>query len=152
MKREPKMHFGGGLRTPTTEWAPGWPCCCDGSAAIRANKQGRTTFNAGDVTCYRCLEQIDRAIGGPIKCPRECSECVHPKDPRAGFFDLHHFSDNVRTIDDDPDHPAVTTLGLTAWFVCKHCDAWAADVYAHVNVNEQVGAGPAAAARKGLAR
>lgn len=128
-RADPKIHFSGAIRTPTMEMSGGYPVCCSGAPAIRAAKLGRTTEDVAKVTCFRCMDVIDNAIGGPVTCPRECSECG-PKHPRAGFIELHHFSDIVETIDDDPDHPAVTLFGRDAWYRCKHCSAWALDEYA----------------------
>lgn len=53
--------------------------------------------------------------GGPETCPRPCDEC-------AGGG--HHFADPmIEFAESEPDHEAAK-LGIAAWYVCKHCDAW----------------------------
>ena len=129
-KREPRIHFSGPVRTPTMEATGGYPACCSGGPAIRARKLGRVTEDVEEVTCFRCMDVLDKVIGGPFTCPRECSECG-PKSQSAGFIELHHFADIVETVDDDPDHPAAVVYGRDAWYRCKHCSAWALDETEH---------------------
>lgn len=57
-------HFLGGVRTPTSEWLPGWPCCCSGDRVRRIMaSHAPLTWVAGEVTCKGCLRTM--AKGAP---------------------------------------------------------------------------------------
>lgn len=62
---------------------------------------------------------MTRRSGGPVRCPRPCSECGPD----------HHTGDLYAECRDEDDeetenHPAAK-LGIEMWWACKHCDWWA---------------------------
>jgi hypothetical protein len=52
--------------------------------------------------------------GGPLLCPRPCSECDQDHHFTEACCEDHH---------SDPRHEA-NARGVVAWIPCKHCSAW----------------------------
>lgn len=55
------MHYSGGLRLPKARMLAGWPCCCSGLAAIKVKEDGNMSNDPKEVTCKRCLKNMERA-------------------------------------------------------------------------------------------
>lgn len=63
---EPPMHFGGDAhispRPGLTITFPGYVGCCRGGRAAKVTSEGRVTFDAGAVTCERCLVLLAESV------------------------------------------------------------------------------------------
>ena len=56
-----RMHWGGGLQLPKMRYLAGWPCCCSGLAAMKAKEEGLITGVPKEVTCKKCLSNMEKA-------------------------------------------------------------------------------------------
>jgi len=54
------IHYAGRVVTDNGTMLAGWAACCSGRAAISIRERGDNTHDRGQVTCKRCLLQIER--------------------------------------------------------------------------------------------